>query len=99
MTLLFKRPQRSVNLACNITKNAFPIQDKQGRLLCSHGKHIMQTSDPQQIIRGNERVMRARLSDAAFFFAQDQQRPLATRVPELNSITYQEKLGSLYDKA
>lgn len=80
-------------------QKCFPIQDKQGRLLPLFlTVSNMQTSDPQQIIRGNERVMRARLSDAAFFFAQDQQRPLATRVPELNSITYQEKLGSLYDK-
>ena len=51
------------------------------------------------IIReGNERVLRARLEDAAFFWEEDRKIPLASYVERLKSVTYQEKLGSVYDK-
>ena len=51
------------------------------------------------IIReGNERVLRARLEDAAFFWEEDRKIPLASFVERLKSVTYQEKLGSMYDK-
>ena len=51
------------------------------------------------IIReGNERVLRARLEDAAFFWDEDRKKPLATNVERLKNVTYQEKLGSVYDK-
>jgi Glycyl-tRNA synthetase, beta subunit len=48
---------------------------------------------------GNERVLRARLSDANFFWREDQKKPLAARVDELKAIVYQERLGSVYEKA
>ena len=47
---------------------------------------------------GNERVLRARLEDAAFFWAEDLKNPLAANVEKLKSIVYQEKLGTLHDK-
>lgn len=56
------------------------------------------SKDPAQVIQGNERVMHARLSDAAFFFNTDKQQPLAQRLTALSTIVYQEQLGSLYDK-
>lgn len=58
----------------------------------------LESKNPKQVIQGNERVMHARLSDAAFFFIKDKQEPLAERLMKLSSIVYQEKLGSLYDK-
>ena len=57
------------------------------------------SADPAQVIAGNERVIRPRLSDAAFFFATDKKTPLADRVPTLGSIVFQQKLGTLLDKA
>ena len=50
------------------------------------------------IREGNERVLRARLEDAAFFWNEDRKIPLASYVERLKSVTYQEKLGSVYDK-
>ena len=51
------------------------------------------------IIRGNERVLRARLADAKFFWEQDQKKTLASRTPQLKRIVFHSKLGTLEDKA
>lgn len=48
--------------------------------------------------RGYERVLRARLADARYFFEEDKKRPLAARVVDLRRVTFQEKLGSIHDK-
>ena len=55
-------------------------------------------TDMKTIREGNERVLRARLEDAAFFWDEDRKRPLAANVERLKDVTYQEKLGSVYDK-
>jgi glycyl-tRNA synthetase beta chain len=56
-------------------------------------------AEDMDIIRsGNERVLAARLSDAAYFFDHDVKQPLAARVEGLKKVTYQEKLGSTFDK-
>jgi len=55
--------------------------------------------DPDGLIRqGNEKVLRARFNDARFFWQVDQQKPLAARVPDLEKVTYQAKLGTYKDK-
>ncbi len=56
------------------------------------------STDPQQVIAGNERVIRPRLSDAAFFFETDKKMSLAERLPALNNIVFQQKLGTLLEK-
>ena len=56
------------------------------------------SSDPAAIADGNERVIRPRLKDAAFFWEQDQRRPLHDRLADQQRIVFQEKLGSLHDK-
>ncbi|MCB1689430.1 MAG: glycine--tRNA ligase subunit beta [Halioglobus sp.] len=56
------------------------------------------SADPRQIVAGNERVIRPRLSDAAFFFDTDKKTPLADRLPALDKIVFQQKLGTLRDK-
>ncbi|MBT4254745.1 MAG: glycine--tRNA ligase subunit beta, partial [Gammaproteobacteria bacterium] len=58
----------------------------------------IESSDPQQVIAGNERVIRPRLSDAAFFFETDKKTSLESRVERLEHIVFQQQLGSLYDK-
>lgn len=55
-------------------------------------------ADMNVIREGNERVLRARLEDAAFFWDEDRKIPLASYVERLKTVTYQEKLGSVYDK-
>jgi len=58
----------------------------------------IESIDPQQVIAGNERVIRPRLSDAAFFFDTDKKIPLADRVQALGNIVFQQQLGTLLDK-
>ena len=77
----------------------FHVVDADGKL----APHFITVSnivsnDPQQIIAGNERVIRPRLSDAAFFFETDEKVPLADRLPALEKIVFQQKLGTLLDK-
>jgi len=77
----------------------FPVVDAAGELL-PHFVTIsnMRAKDMQFIREGNERVLRARLNDAEFFFREDRKHPLQDRLPELRQIIFQEKLGSVADK-
>ena len=77
----------------------FPVEDANGALLpwfitISN----IESRDPTQVRAGNERVVRPRLSDAAFFYEQDRRQPLAARCIALDKVTFQAKLGSLGDK-
>lgn len=58
----------------------------------------IESKDPQVVIEGNEKVIRPRLSDAAFFWETDKKTPLANRVEKLRSVMFQQELGSVYDK-
>src|SRR5690606_5198004 len=57
------------------------------------------SSDPQRVIEGNEKVIRPRLADAAFFYDTDRKRSLASRTTELSGVVFQKQLGTLADKA
>lgn len=70
-----------------------------GRLLPLFLTVVNTALDPDTIRRGNQNVMRARLSDAAFFVGQDRQRALHTRVADLDGVVFHAKLGSYGDKA
>ena len=59
----------------------------------------LDSSNPATIVDGNERVVRPRLADAAFFYESDKKLALDTLIEQLKAVTFQEKLGSLYDKA
>ena len=59
----------------------------------------IESKDPNQIIEGNEKVVRPRLSDAEFFFLQDQKQPLASRKDKLANMIFQAELGTLWDKS
>ena len=58
----------------------------------------IESEQPDQVVSGNERVIRPRLSDAAFFFSNDKQSPLISRQERLGSVVFQQQLGSLLDK-
>lgn len=78
----------------------FALQNKDGSMASRFAVIAnMETIDAgQQVVAGNERVLRARLSDARFFWDQDRKIRLEDRLPALDSITFHEKLGSLGDK-
>ena len=78
----------------------FPVKDSQGKLLPAFvAISNIDSKDPERVRHGNERVLRARLADAAFFFATDKHESLQQRVERLKGIVFQAKLGTLYDKA
>ena len=77
----------------------FPIYDKEGKLL----PHFIFVSninpeDPTAIIEGNEKVVRPRLTDAEFFFKTDLKQKLVDRLPRLETVLFQQQLGTLKDK-
>jgi glycyl-tRNA synthetase beta chain len=59
----------------------------------------IESLDPDQVIHGNEKVIRPRLADAAFFYDTDRKQTLASRLPTLESVVFQQQLGTLADKA
>ncbi|MBV8308704.1 MAG: glycine--tRNA ligase subunit beta [Gammaproteobacteria bacterium] len=88
-------------LICTLEEHQryFPLEDAQGGLLPAFiTVSNIASRDPPKVVAGNERVVRARLSDAAFFWEQDRREPLAARRLALESVTFQVKLGSLGDK-
>jgi glycyl-tRNA synthetase beta chain len=77
----------------------FPVEDAAGQLLSAFiTVSNIESRDPSQVRAGNERVVRPRLADAAFFFEQDRRQPLAARLAGLDAVTFQALLGSLGDK-
>ena len=78
----------------------FPVMDCGGQLLPYFITiSNIQSRDPQQVKIGNERVIRPRLADAAFFWEQDRKHPLESRMAVLDNVVFQEKLGSIGDKS
>ncbi len=78
----------------------FPVADDNGKLL-PHFVTVanIESKDPEQVIEGNERVVRPRLADAAFFWNSDRKASLASREEVLRDVVYQQGLGSLFDKS
>ncbi|MEP7184102.1 MAG: glycine--tRNA ligase subunit beta, partial [Betaproteobacteria bacterium] len=92
-------PQECLILTMQQNQKYFALEDAGGRLvnrflLVSN----LETNDPAAIVQGNERVLRARLADARFFFDQDRKQKLAARVDKLAAIVYHNKLGSQGDR-
>lgn len=88
-------PQECLILTMQQNQKYFPLLDNTGRLM---NRFLLvsnlQTDDPAHIIQGNERVLRARLADAEFFFKQDQKSTLESRLPGLENVVYHNKLGN-----
>lgn len=78
----------------------FPTYDKDGRL--TRAFVVVSNADPavsDTVVDGNERVVRARLDDAKFFYEEDLKQPLEAYLPKLEKVTFQEKLGTVRQKA
>ena len=88
-------PQECLILTMQQNQKYFAVTHHDGRL---RNRFLLVANlvsqDPQKVIEGNERVIRARLSDAKFFFDQDRLRPLADRLTALQSVIYHNKIGS-----
>ena len=78
----------------------FPLLDNDGKLMARFiFVSNIDSKDPVQVIEGNEKVVRPRLADAEFFYAQDQKSTLESRIDSLDSILFQKQLGTLKEKS
>jgi len=88
-------PQECLILTMQLNQRYFALADDAGKLV---NRFLvvsnLPTRDPSRIVAGNERVLRARLADAKFFFDQDRKQKLESRVPRLATIVYHNKLGT-----
>jgi glycyl-tRNA synthetase beta chain len=92
-------PQECLILSMQQHQKYFPLADAGGKLLAKFlVVSNLKTEDPANIIRGNERVLRARLADARFFFDLDRKTRLEERVPRLAKVVYHNKLGTQLDR-
>lgn len=92
-------PQECLILTMQQNQKYFPLLDGDGKLM---NRFLLvsnlQTEDPRYIVGGNERVLRARLSDAKFFYEQDQKQRLDSRLPRLANVVYHNKIGSQLER-
>lgn len=93
-------PPELIQLTMRVNQKYFACQDESGRLsnrfVCVAN---IESSDPDIVVAGNEKVLAARLSDAKFFWDQDLKVPLAEHAAKLDQIVFHEKLGTVADKA
>jgi len=92
-------PQEALIMTMESNQKFFPVFDREGRLT-EHfiGIANIESRDANEIRKGYERVIRPRFADAKFFFDEDMETPLATQQEALQKVTYQQKLGSVWDK-
>jgi glycyl-tRNA synthetase beta chain len=77
----------------------FPLEDAAGKLLPAFiAVNNTRAKDMSIVVRGHERVLRARLADARFFLKEDSKRPLISRLEDLKNVTYHAKLGTSFEK-
>ena len=93
-------PQEALISTMQDNQKYFCLLDANGKLLPRFiTVSNLESKDPTQIIEGNEKVVRPRLTDAEFFFKQDQKQPLETRNERLANVVFQADLGSVFEKA
>ena len=92
-------PSEALVTTMESNQKFFPVRDAHGALT-EHfvGVANVASKDPAEIRKGYERVIRPRFADAAFFFDSDMKTPLASQQDALAKVTYQQKLGSVWDK-
>ena len=93
-------PQECLILTMQLNQRYFALADDAGKLV---NRFLLvsniETQDPSAIVAGNERVLRARLADAKFFFDQDRKQTLESRLPKLAAVVYHNKLGTQADRS
>ncbi|MCC6809380.1 MAG: glycine--tRNA ligase subunit beta [Deltaproteobacteria bacterium] len=92
-------PREVVLAAMRNHQRYFGVSDERGTLKPAFVTiAASRVKDPALVRRGNERVLKARLSDATYFFVEDQKRALHGRTADLKTVTYHKKIGSSYEK-
>ncbi|TAL63058.1 MAG: glycine--tRNA ligase subunit beta [Legionella sp.] len=92
-------PAEALIASMQAHQKCFALKNEQNHLLAQFiAVSNISSTNAKQVILGNEKVMRARLSDALFFFRQDKKQPLTQHIPALSQVVFQTKLGSLQDK-
>ena len=91
-------PERVILDVAKGHQRYFGVRDRKGALLPKYLAVVGTALNPDNIRQGNDRVMRARLADAKFFYDEDLKIPLAKRRPELDGILFHKRLGSVGDK-
>ena len=94
-----KVPQEALVMTMQDNQKYFAVFDEQQQLM----PHFITVSNVDSkklevVVRGNERVIRPRFADAQFFFQQDQKQPLSALRPRLDTVVFQEQLGSIGEK-
>ena len=93
-------PQEALITTMQDNQKYFCLLDADGMLLPRFITVAnIESKDPRQIVEGNEKVVRPRLTDAEFFFNQDKKQPLEAFNQRLENVVFQAQLGSVYDKA
>jgi len=93
-------PREVLETAMQEHQRYLPLQDSEGKLAAAF--LVVHNGDPAReevISRGNERVLRARLEDASFFYREDLSTSLEDRLKDLKAVVWQARLGSMYDKS
>ncbi len=93
-------PQEALISSMQDHQKYFPVVDKDGKLL----PHFITVSNidstnPEAVKSGNERVIRPRLADAAFFWSQDRKNKLESNIEKLKTVVFQNKLGTVFEKS
>ena len=92
-------PKEAVITPMKEHQRYFPVQDKNGALMnCFIAVRNGDDNYIDIVREGNEKVLRARLSDARFFFEEDKKIPLNNCAEKLKHVVFQETLGTIYDK-
>ena len=93
-------PQEALISTMQADQKYFCLTDKDGKLQ-PYFIFItnIESKDPNQIVQGNEKVVRPRLADAEFFFLQDQKQPLFALTENLKTRVFQDKLGTIWQKS
>jgi glycyl-tRNA synthetase beta chain len=93
-------PQEALITTMESNQKYFPVLDQDGKLTNAFVFiSNLESTDPQTVISGNEKVVRPRLADAAFFYDLDRKQTLAQHAQALTNVVFQQQLGSVADKS
>lgn len=96
--VFLKLPEEVILNVARGHQRYFGVRDASGKLMPRYLAVVGTAENPGNVQRGNDRVMRARLSDARFFHETDLAHPLGDRAPKLDEVTFHKRLGSIGDK-
>lgn len=98
-TKFMEMPPEVITTTIEDHQKYFPVEDQNGQLL-PHFITLsnLESTQPEEIKKGNERVVKPRLEDALFFWEQDKKQPLISRLEKLQTVVFQKELGTLFDK-